>query len=414
MAGDETELTTAGAEGARAAVDVSGAFAAAALHSGDGWEAATDAVIADLDLSQAPELGLVFVDSRFAADYGRVLARLRSATGVRHLVGASGQGVIGPGIEAEERPAVSMLALSLLKLEVTTLAIGPDDEARAAIERVAGTPVRAWLLFADPFSADAEALVRAIEKRQPDTPVLGGLASAHNLQSGTAVFLDGAVIETGAVLVGIRGDFRVHTVVAQGAEPVGQPWTVTDCEGNVVRSIGSRPALEVLQETLAELDEETRQRAQQNLLVGLAMDEYRHQHVRGDFLIRNVLGGDRETGAIAINAIPQPRPDVPVPVPRRARSRPRSQRAAGRLPLAPAARRDRARGAALRLQRPRAGPLRHAAPRRPRPRRGARPGADGGALLQRRDRPGGRRGLPPRLHRQHRPAHDAQRLTGRA
>ena len=304
MAGDETELTTAGAEGARAAVNVSGAFAAAALHSGDGWEAATDAVIADLDLSQAPELGLVFVDSRFAADYGRVLARLRSATGVRHLVGASGQGVIGPGIEAEERPAVSMLALSLPKLEVTTLAIGPDDEALAALERVAGTPVRAWLLFADPFSADAEALVRAIEKRQPDTPVLGGLASAHNLQSGTAVFLDGAVLETGAVLVGIRGDFRVHTVVAQGAEPVGQPWTVTDCEGNVVRSIGSRPALEVLQETLAELDEETRQRAQQNLLVGLAMDEYRHQHVRGDFLIRNVLGGDRETGAIAINAIP--------------------------------------------------------------------------------------------------------------
>ena len=304
VAGDETELTTAGAEGARAVVNVSGAFAAAAVHSGDGWEAATDAVIADLDLSQAPELGLVFVDSRFAADYGRVLARLRSATGVRHLVGASGQGVIGPGIEAKERPAVSMLALSLPKLEVTTLAIDPDDEARAALERAAGTPVRAWLLFADPFSADAEALVRAIEKRQPDTPVLGGLASAHNLQSGTAVFLHGAVLETGAVLVGIRGDFRVHAVVAQGAEPVGQPWTVTDCEGNVVRSIGSRPALEVLQETLAELDEETRQRAQQNLLVGLAMDEYRHQHVRGDFPIRNVVGGDRETGAIAINAIP--------------------------------------------------------------------------------------------------------------
>ena len=199
-------------------------------------------------------------------------------------------GVIGPGHEAEDQPAISLLALSLPGATITTLAIGSNEEARATLDRVGATSAQAWLLFADPFTTDVEALVGAIGQRQKDATVLGGLASAQPMQRNTAVFLDGEVRDSGAVLVGIGGAFGIHTVVAQGAEPIGQPWTITECEGNLVRTIGSRPALEVLQETLAALDAQTRERAQRNLLVGLAMDEYRHQHARGDFLIRNILG----------------------------------------------------------------------------------------------------------------------------
>jgi len=96
-----------------------------------------------------------------------------------------------------------------------------------------------------------------------------------------------------------------YRLVAQGAEPLGQPWIVTDCENTTVKTLGSRPALEVLQETLLELDDETRDRAARNLLVGLAMNEYKETHERGDFLIRNVMGADRESGIVAINAIPR-------------------------------------------------------------------------------------------------------------
>ena len=35
------------------------------------------------------------------------------------------------------------------------------------------------------------------------------------------------------------------------------------------------------------------------------MDEYRDDFGRGDFLIRNLLGGDRESGAIAVSALPR-------------------------------------------------------------------------------------------------------------
>ena len=93
--------------------------------------------------------------------------------------------------------------------------------------------------------------------------------------------------------------------MAQGAEPLGRPLTITDCERNLVRTIGSRPALDVLKEMMAELDDATRHRVGHNLLVGLAMDEYRETHGRGDFLIRNIVGVDRESGAIAISAEPR-------------------------------------------------------------------------------------------------------------
>ena len=113
------------------------------------------------------------------------------------------------------------------------------------------------------------------------------------------------VYPRGAVLLGIGGDIEVHALVAQGAEPIGQPWTVTDCDSNMLRTIGTRPAVDVLRETLDSLGEETRERAERNLLVGLAMDEYRHEYGRGDYLIRNIMGFDRQSGAIAINAHPR-------------------------------------------------------------------------------------------------------------
>jgi small ligand-binding sensory domain FIST len=118
------------------------------------------------------------------------------------------------------------------------------------------------------------------------------------------VFLNGSSFSEGAVLLALSGAYTVQSVVAQGATPIGQPWTITGVERNVLRTIGNRPPLEVLRETLDGLSEEMRERAARNLLVGLAINEYRDQFGPGDFLIRNLMGVDRESGAMAIGAMP--------------------------------------------------------------------------------------------------------------
>ena len=80
---------------------------------------------------------------------------------------------------------------------------------------------------------------------------------------------------------------------------------MTDARGNLLVTIGGRPAYEVLVETLRGLPPDVRARAARNLVIGLAMDEYSDRFGRGDFLIRNLLGIDRETGALTVGANPR-------------------------------------------------------------------------------------------------------------
>ena len=287
----------------QATVETSSAAATAAVGFEADWEAACRSAINGLDLTASPDLLLVFIDSRHAGHYPAIIERLRSETGARHLIGASGQSVIGSALEAEDGSAIALLALSIPDAELAPLAIDPQalaDDLFTAVEQGPQT----WLLFCNPFSIMTDQLVGHLQQLRPDITLLGGMASSHQQQAGCATFIDDRVLPNGAVMMGLGG-VSVRPIVAQGAEPLGQPWIVTECEANTVKSLGSRPALEVLQETILELDDATRDRAARNLLVGLAMDEYRESHERGDFLIRNVMGADRESGAVAINEIPR-------------------------------------------------------------------------------------------------------------
>lgn len=305
MTGTSETASPQGSAGSHAAAGTARAQAVAAIQPGATWQEATDAVLGTLVGAAAPDVVFLFIDSRFAEAYEEIVQRVRAATGAAHLLGCSGQSVIGPAREEEEQAAVSMLALTLPGAILTPLALVPEEPAETVFARIEAAAAHAWLTFADPFSVDAEQLLRQVEARRPGVPMLGGLASAHTRGAGTAVFLDDRVYPSGAVLLGIGGAAQLHTLVAQGATPIGRPWIITDCERNIVRTIGSRPALEMLIETLEALEAGRRARVQRNLFVGLAMDEYRETHARGDFLIRNLLGIDRDSGAITINALPR-------------------------------------------------------------------------------------------------------------
>jgi hypothetical protein len=119
------------------------------------------------------------------------------------------------------------------------------------------------------------------------------------------VFLNGEAYADGGVGLGIGGGYGLVPLVSQGCEPIGEAWTITGVQDHWIETISNRPAVDVLVETLSALPEELQPRAQQNLVVGIAADEYRHEFVRGDFLVRNLIGLDRGSGAIAIGALPR-------------------------------------------------------------------------------------------------------------
>jgi small ligand-binding sensory domain FIST len=90
---------------------------------------------------------------------------------------------------------------------------------------------------------------------------------------------------TGLALSGVR----VETVVTQCAEPVGGVHLITEADGNVILRLGGKTPLDVLKEV-----------RKRDLLAGIAPVVRKPELGRGDFLIRNIMGIDRESGAVAV------------------------------------------------------------------------------------------------------------------
>jgi small ligand-binding sensory domain FIST len=289
--------------------------AAAGIGTGRDWRTALEGALKQIDLpadNASVDLALLFASSEYAPEYPQLLAEARRVLGSGVLIGCSGQGVIGGVEEIEQEPAVSLLAFSLPGADLRPFHVSQadihDDESAASWLgdlRQDGPDVNAWMLLADPFSLDADRLLTTLDAAYPGKPLVGGLASGNPMRQQTHLFLNDEVLEDGAVALAISGPYTVHTVVSQGAQPIGETWTVTGAHGNIVDTLGMRPALDILVETFRALPPPVQERARSNLLVGLAMNEYQDEFHRGDFLIRNLLGIDQEKGVIAIGAVPR-------------------------------------------------------------------------------------------------------------
>jgi small ligand-binding sensory domain FIST len=271
--------------------------AGSGLNGSEDWaealEGALDAALAPLH-GAAPDLVLLFASAAFAPHYRELLRAACERSRARELAGCSASGVIEGARELEDEPAIAALALSL-----------PDD-AEVGVSRAPLDWPRecsGLVVLADPFTTDVQSLIANLEQAYPGVPIVGGMATGAVGVQRTYVF-HGPEASDGAVVVAFSGSVEVKPVVSQGCEPIGRTWTITDADGYVVRTLGNRPTYEVLMETIQSLEPSARQRAARNLLVGLAMDEYRDDFKRGDFLIRNVLGVDQATGALAVGAEP--------------------------------------------------------------------------------------------------------------
>ena len=98
----------------------------------------------------------------------------------------------------------------------------------------------------------------------------------------------------------MHGAIAVDTVVAQGCRPIGEPMRVTSCSGHMLREIDECAPVEVLNRIYAGLSERDQGLVHHSLFLGVVMDELHDAPVLGDFLIRNILGADGSSGALAI------------------------------------------------------------------------------------------------------------------
>lgn len=257
-------------------------------------------------------LGLVFMTPRFFPHARQILEIFRVHAQVPLLAGCSSQGLIVGEHELEDDSGLTLALYSLPGAELKAVhftqeqveeANGPGYwrlETGVEPERTNG-----WLVFADPFHLDSETWLRTWNEAYAPLPVLGGLASGDFQQQLTQVYLNGDAFEEGGVAISVGGDVKIAGVISQGCTPIGDTWTLTKVQQNLIQEIGNRPAYEVLAETFNQMSDTEKKTARGNLFIGLVMNEYLEDFHRGDFLIRNLLGADPKSGAIAVGALPR-------------------------------------------------------------------------------------------------------------
>lgn len=258
-------------------------------------------------------LGLVFMTPRFFPHAKQVLEILRVHAQIPLLLGCSSHSLIAGEREFENGAGISLglyalpgAALSGVRFTQEQLEETTNPEHWHATTGVAQDACNGWLAFVDPFNIDSESWLRSWSDAYKPHPVLGGLAGGDFSERLTQIYLNGDVFEEGGVAVAVGGEVELASVISQGCTPIGETWTLTHVNQNIIQQIGNRPAYEVLAETVQNLSEAEQKAARGNLLIGLVVNEYLEDFHRGDFLIRNLLGADSQSGAIAVGALPRP------------------------------------------------------------------------------------------------------------
>jgi small ligand-binding sensory domain FIST len=256
--------------------------------------------------------GLVFMTPKFFPQAKQILEILRVHARIPLLAGCSSTALVVGHDEIEDNAGVvlALYALPDAKFEGFYFTQAQVEESNGGAYWHAETGVEpprtnGWLAFIDPFHLDSESWLRGWNEAYPSLPVYGGLASGVFADQTTQVYLNGDVYEEGGVAISVGGGVGLAGVISQGCTPIGETWTLTRVEQNLIHRIANRPAYEVLSETVGQLSAEDQRKVRGNLFIGLVVNEYLEDFHRGDFLVRNLIGGDPQTGVLAVGAMPR-------------------------------------------------------------------------------------------------------------
>ncbi len=252
------------------------------------------------------DFAMAFFSADFAAVAPSGTDRLFTALNPRVLIGCTSEGVIGKDREIENQPAIALVAARLPGVNLVPFTLDADDwdalEDAARFRALVGAPedTRMIVLVADPFSAPMDAVLDAFNTHYAGVPVIGGMASGAQQPGGNALLLNDRAYSSGAVGVALAGDCEIDIIVSQGCRPFGRTFKVTEAQENVIVSLEGEPPLNHIQNLVAQLSEEDQALLKNGLFVGRAIESARGALGRGDFLIRSLIGVDRQSGAIGV------------------------------------------------------------------------------------------------------------------
>jgi len=269
-----------------------------------------EAILSQMD-GKSVDLTIIFVSPQFKDKYEDIPKLIRDRISSKHFLGCSGGGIIGGGKEAEQQAAFSMTCANLPDVEIQgihtdTMKLPDQDTAPSVWREWLGVDVEknpSFIFLADPFSFQGEEFLAGVDFAYPNSSKVGGLASGAQAQGGNALYLNDKIHNNGLIGLALSGNIGMNTIVAQGCRPIGEPVKVSKCDGTLLTGMDGQPPLELLQSVYEGLDENDKSLVQTSLFLGIEMDPLKDNPQQGDFLIRNIMGVEREIGGIHVGTL---------------------------------------------------------------------------------------------------------------
>ncbi|AFY73785.1 hypothetical protein Syn7502_01738 [Synechococcus sp. PCC 7502] len=262
---------------------------------------------------RSPDFGVVFISNAFASEYPRLMPLLAEQITIKHLIGCSGGGIVGDGQELEDIAALSLMIGHIPNAGIKTFHIMdeqlPDlDSAPDRWQELIGVSAYEeepnFVILADPFSFAVSDFLRGLDFAYPQAVKVGGMASSGGIGANALFCSSGdgkyGIYRSGSVGAAIWGSIVIDAVVSQGCRPIGKPLQISECDRNIIISLEDQSPLVALQNIVNDLSASDRDLAQNSLFVGVVMNEFKPILEQGDFLIRNIIGVDPRSGAIAV------------------------------------------------------------------------------------------------------------------
>ena len=259
--------------------------------------------------TERPDVLFLFVSPVHRDHYSTIQSWVSDELKPRNIVGCTAQGIVGRGLEIEVGPGISITAAILPDTAVEPRHVSfediPDADASPDMwkQYLGLEQAEHIVLMADPYSVHIEDFLRGLDYTFPEVLKVGGLASAAGQPGENALFINGRTHNHGAVVLAFSGNLVMDAVVAQGCRPVGDVATVTSAKGNMVQTLNGKPAFEFVQEVQAGLGEYDRKLFKSAVFLGITNDPFITDPEEGDYLIRNLIGIDYQSGSIILAGI---------------------------------------------------------------------------------------------------------------
>lgn len=258
------------------------------------------------------DLVIAFAAGYSPDDFDRCMGTIQELTGATTVLGCTAETVIGAGLELEQENAISVWAVSMPNATVVPMHL---DYLRSEQESaIVGWPQATdgpWpddsvlLMLGEPFGFPADILLERFNEDRPGIKIVGGMASGGHMPGESRLLLNDQTYAEGAVAIRISG-IAIKTLVSQGCRPIGTPMVITKCERNVIEQLGGKPALDIIHELFQTLPTREQSMVQNGLHIGRVVNEYQESFECGDFLIRSVVGIDKDSRSVSVGDYVRP------------------------------------------------------------------------------------------------------------